>query len=209
MIFDLDQLFKFSIHETKPYLKTVAKAYKYISMTNLIFTLTLLLISVFFLSCGETRNNPRELSDENKVIDETVWNATFTDLEGNDVKVADFEGKVVLFDFWETWCGPCLQVFPTMDSLQNEYPDDFVVVAVNLNNSDTIEDARSFKDKNEYDFVYTLDTEKVGDEIIKLGIPFKVYIDPDGYLIQTELGSVGPEGDYRKAKEIIEQNKTS
>lgn len=178
-------------------------------MTNIRFSLTVVLISGFFLSCGETRNNPRELSDENRMIDETVWNATFTDLDGNQVTVADFEGKVVLFDFWETWCGPCLQVFPTMDSLQNEYPDDFVVVAVNLNNSDTIEDVESFMDRNEYDFVYTIDSENVGDEIIKLGIPFKVYFDPGGYLIQTELGSAGPEGDYRKAKEIIEQNKTS
>lgn len=163
-----------------------------------------------FVSCTDSdRNNPRDLTPEEQNIDNTIWNATFQDLEGNEVTAADFQGKVVLFDFWETWCGPCLQVFPTMDSLQNEYPDDFVVVAVNLNNSDTIEDVQSFKDKNNYDFVYTIDTEKVGDEIIKLGIPFKVYLDTNGYLIQTELGSVGPEGDYRKTKEIIEQNKTS
>lgn len=178
-------------------------------MQNFKFILYISVLSGLLISCGETRNNPRDLSDENQMIDETVWNATFTDLEGNQVTVADFEGKVVLFDFWETWCGPCLQVFPTIDSLQNEYPDDFVVVAVNLNNSDTIEDVESFKDRNEYDFVYTIDSENVGDEIIKLGIPFKVYFDPAGYLIQTELGSAGPEGDYRKAKEIIEQNKTS
>lgn len=178
-------------------------------MKNIFINFSLVLVFILASCTNSNRTNPRDLSDENQMIDETVWNATFTDLDGNQVTVADFEGKVVLFDFWETWCGPCLQVFPTIDSLQNEYPDDFVVVAVNLNNSDTIEDVQAFRDKNEYDFVYTVDTEKVGDEIIKLGIPFKVYFDPAGYLIQTELGSAGPEGDYRKAKEIIEQNKTS
>ncbi|WP_290876832.1 TlpA disulfide reductase family protein [Gracilimonas sp.] len=162
-----------------------------------------------FASCSDAnRNNPRDLTTEEQKIDKTIWNATFQDLEGNEVTAAELQGKVVLFDFWETWCGPCLQVFPTMDSLQNEYPDDFVVVAVNLNNSDTVEDVETFRDNNDYDFIYTIDTEKIGDEIITLGIPFKVFVDPQGYFITSELGSVGPEGDYRKAKEIIEQNKT-
>ncbi|MEX2478122.1 MAG: TlpA disulfide reductase family protein [Gracilimonas sp.] len=177
-------------------------------MKHLLKVLLLFLVTAVFISCS-SRQNPRDLSEENQMIDRVIWNATFTDLEGNSVTTADFKGKVVLFDFWETWCGPCLQVFPTMDSLQNEYPEDFVVVAVNLNNSDSIEDVESFRGNYPYDFVYAIDDEKVGDEIIKLGIPFKVYFDPEGYLIQTELGSVGPEGDYRKAKEIIEQNKTS
>lgn len=178
------------------------------TMKHLLKVLLLFLVTAVFISCS-SRQNPRDLSEENQMIDRVIWNATFTDLEGNSVTTADFKGKVVLFDFWETWCGPCLQVFPTMDSLQNEYPEDFVVVAVNLNNSDSIEDVESFRGNYPYDFVYAIDDEKVGDEIIKLGIPFKVYFDPEGYLIQTELGSVGPEGDYRKAKEIIEQNKTS
>lgn len=135
--------------------------------------------------------------------------AEFEDLEGNTVSVSDFEGKVVLFDFWETWCGPCLQVFPAIDSLQNEYPDDFVVVTVNLVNSDTPEDVKNFRENNDYTFKYVLDVNNVGEEIISLGIPFKVFMDPEGYLITTELGSAGTEGDYQKAKEIIEQNKTS
>jgi len=177
-------------------------------MKHLLKFLLVIVVTASFISCS-SRQNPRDLSDENQMIDRVIWDATFTDLEGNPITAADFEGKVVLFDFWETWCGPCLQVFPTMDSLQNEYPEDFVVVAVNLNNSDSVEDVESFRGNYPYDFVYVLDDQKVGDEIIKLGIPFKVYLDPEGYLIQTELGSVGPEGDYRKAKEIIEQNKTS
>jgi thiol-disulfide isomerase/thioredoxin len=123
------------------------------------------------------------------------------------VKIADFKGKVVLIDFWETWCGPCLQVFPAMDSLQNEYPDDFVVLAVNLTSSDTIEEVRSFKEKNDYEFEYVADANGVGDQVITLGIPFKVFVDPQGFLIKAELGLTGK--DYQDTKEIIEQNKTS
>jgi thiol-disulfide isomerase/thioredoxin len=171
--------------------------------------LPVLLIFVFtILSCSDsTRQNPRELSKANQEIDEAIWNASFQGLDGSEVTVADFKGKVVLVDFWETWCSPCLQVFPAMDSLQNEYPDDFVVVAVNLNNSDTLEDVQNFKENNDYDFQYVLDVNNVGDEVITLGIPFKVFLDPQGYLIKAELGLSGT--DYQDTKEIIEQNKTS
>ncbi|SMO83068.1 TlpA family protein disulfide reductase [Gracilimonas mengyeensis] len=171
---------------------------------------SLCIVMLAISACSESpRQNPRELSEEEQNIDKIISEASFQDLEGNAVQVSDFAGKVVLIDFWETWCGPCLQVFPAMDSLQNEYPEDFVVIAVNLNDSDSPEDVEDFKEGNEYDFVYTIDNENVGNQIIKLGIPFKVFVDPEGYLITTELGSSGTEGDYRKAKEIIEQNKTS
>lgn len=177
-------------------------------MKHLKAIFSVLLISAFLISCNsEKRENPRDLSEEEQRIDSVIWNSSFQDLDGNEVTIADLEGKVVLIDFWETWCGPCLQVFPTMDSLQNEYPDDFVVIAANLNSSDTIEDIRTFKEKNDYDFQYVADVNGVGDEVITLGIPFKVFVDPQGYLIKAELGVSGRE--YEKTKEIIEQNKTS
>ncbi|MEX0719587.1 MAG: TlpA disulfide reductase family protein [Balneolaceae bacterium] len=172
------------------------------------FLTLLLLLSTVIFACSN-RENPRELDAEQQRIDQIIWKASFEDLEGNEVKVSDLTGKVVLIDFWETWCGPCLQVFPAMDSLQNEYPDDFVVIAVNLNNSDELSDVQAFKDKNRYDFQYVLDTNNISDEIITLGIPFKVFLDPEGYLIKAELGSAGTEGDYQKAKVIIDDNKKS
>jgi len=94
-----------------------------------------------------------------------------------------------------------------MDSLQKEYSDDFVMLAVNLNNSDSDEDVVEFKNNNDYTFKYVLDKNSVGAEVITLGIPFKVFIDPKGFLIKSELGLSG--NDYNDAKEIIEQHKTS
>jgi thiol-disulfide isomerase/thioredoxin len=163
------------------------------------------LLSILLISCGpEKSQNPRELTEEEQRIDSVISEARFQDLEGNEVSLADFKGKVVLIDFWETWCGPCLQVFPAMDSLENEYPDDFVVLAVNLNSSDSIEDVQTFEANNEYDFLYVVDNNGVGDEIITLGIPFKVFVDPQGHLIKAELGLTGR--DYEDTKEIIKQN---
>lgn len=171
--------------------------------------ITAFIFGSLLISCSSEQQNPRQLNDQDKNIDRVMRMATFEDLDGNEVSVSDFEGKVVLFDFWETWCGPCLQVFPAIDSLQNEYPEDFVVVTVNLINSDSPEDVRNFRDNNDYTFEYVMDVNNVGEEIISLGIPFKVFMDPEGFLITTELGSAGTEGDYQKAREILEQNKAS
>lgn len=179
-------------------------------MYKIKITAAAVLIAAFSLSCSsgkEDRKPPRELTAEELKIDKIISQASFQDLEGNDIAIADLKGKVVVIDFWETWCGPCLQVFPVMDSLQNEYPDDFVVVAVNLNDSDTPEDVRAFKAKNDYGFQYAIDNNNVGDEVITLGIPFKIFMDPEGYLIKAELGITG--SDYEDTKEIIEQYKTS
>ena len=176
-------------------------------MTKQHFLSVALIISFLFIACSEGRKNPRDLSDEQLKIGEIVWNSTFTDLNGNAVSLKDYQGKVVLIDFWETWCGPCLQVFPAMDSLRKEYKDDFAVIAVNLQDSDTPEEVEAFKDEKGYDFDFVLDKDQVGPKVISFGIPFKIFVDPNGYLIKAEVGSSGTEGDYTKAKTIIEDNK--
>lgn len=178
-------------------------------------TFAFLLLSVFaFAACSGSsensdRQNPRALSPQDSLIDLNIYNTSFKDIDGNEVSIADFKGKVVLVDFWETWCGPCLQVFPAMDSLRKEYANDFVMLSVNLHDADTEEDVKNFANRNGYDFVYGLDVNDVGPKVISVGIPFKVYFDPDGYLIKAELGSAGTEGDYQKAKAIIEEFKNS
>lgn len=173
--------------------------------------LALIVVSIT-LSCAQKQSNqtnPRELSEEEARIEAVLKRAAFQDMDGKEVYLSDFAGKVVLIDFWETWCGPCLQVFPAMDSLKNEYGNDFAVLAVNTLTADEREDVEEFVTENGYDFTFSLDVNDVGAEVISLGIPFKVFIDPDGFLIKAELGSAGTEGDYLKAKTIIEDNKES
>lgn len=57
---------------------------------------------------------------------------TLTDLEGNKVSLSDFKGKVIIVDFWATWCGPCKMEIPSFIKLQDDYQDDVVVLGVSL-----------------------------------------------------------------------------
>lgn len=57
---------------------------------------------------------------------------TLVDMEGKEVSLSDFKGKIIIVDFWATWCGPCRMEIPSFIQLQNDYKDDVVVVGVSL-----------------------------------------------------------------------------
>ena len=138
---------------------------------------------------------------------EIIENATFKAMDGNTVSVSDFEGKVVLVDFWETWCGPCLESFPTMQKLVEEYPDKFAVLAVTPGFNDTKEDAEKFIKKNDYDFTFVMDeNSEVSKKLGIRAIPFKIVLDSEGEFVKTIVGSKGSEKDYKSTKNLINKH---
>lgn len=165
---------------------------------------------LFFLAMGlsctnEQSENQQTAQTNNGDHASVVENAVFTDLDGNDVNISEFEGKLVLIDFWESWCGPCLQVFPAMEDLRQEHPDEFEVLAVTVGMMESKEDAKAFKDEHDYDFNFLYDEYGVFSDLGGTGIPFKAYVDPEGKFIKIEMGSHGRQGDYDRAKEMISQ----
>ena len=57
---------------------------------------------------------------------------TLKDTNGVDVQLASFKGKVILINFWATWCGPCRVEIPALIELQNTYRDDLVVLGIDV-----------------------------------------------------------------------------
>lgn len=182
-------------------------------MHRLIFNLSVvILIAGLVVACSSEKKSSESgeaQSDGSLTEEQAVEQATFVDLEGEQVPVAQFEGKVVLIDFWETWCKPCLSSFPTMQQLLDDYPEDFVVLAVTPGFSDTKEDARKFRSEHDYDFVYLYDENKLHEKLNVQGIPFKVFVDAEGQFVEASLGSRGPKGDYEHAEKIIKEHRGS
>lgn len=175
----------------------------------------LLLVMVAMAGCDSSDNpetnespeaSPEEIEEPTKA--DHVEQATFTDLDGDTVSVSDFKGKVVMIDLWETWCKPCLASFPTMQQLQEDYPEDFTVLAVTPGFMDTREDAENFASENDYDFVYLIDSNGLHEKLGVQGIPYKIFVDAEGKFIKESMGSFGPDEDYKKIEEIIENNKS-
>ena len=67
----------------------------------------------------------------------------YADASGNEVRLSDYRGQVILVNFWATWCGPCVEEMPALNRLQAEMGgDEFQVVTISLDRS--LDDAVSF-----------------------------------------------------------------
>lgn len=172
---------------------------------NTIKTLLLLLIPAVFMACGSKNKSEENTKNEAKIKADLVEQAAFVTLKGDTINVSDFKGKVVMLDFWETWCKPCISSFPAVDSLLQQYSKNFAAIAVTAGWEDTKEDAQAFAKEHDYDFIYAMDIDSLSKKLNVRSIPFKVFIGPDGKFIKTSKGSSGPEKDYKKIEKMIEK----
>jgi thiol-disulfide isomerase/thioredoxin len=118
------------------------------------------------------------------------------DLNGNEVSLSKLKGKIVIVDFWATWCGPCKGSFPMMKKVVQKYSSDPDVVFLFV---DTWEQAKN-KQKNAADFIKShnypfhvlLDNKnKVIYKYGVKGIPTKYVIDKNGNIRFMEMGYDG------------------
>jgi thiol-disulfide isomerase/thioredoxin len=120
------------------------------------------------------------------------------DLDGNDVKLSSYKGKVILLNFWATWCGPCKAEIPGFVELQEKYKKDLVIVGYSVD--DTADKARAFA--NEYKINYPvllgLGREDVQDAFGPIwGIPASFLISKDGKVCKKHMG-IAPKAVFEK-----------
>jgi len=175
-----------------------------------IASFTAVLIGYLLLTisgCGIVENSSESVEPVEGVFafKRTVEQAAFTDFEGDTVSVTDFRGKVIMIDFWETWCKPCTNSFPGLNKLQKKYSDNFVVLAVTPGFANDADDARDFAEDHDYWFTYLLDSGHVHKRLGIDRIHYKLFLDSQGQFAGSSIGSEGPEHDYEKIMKIIER----
>lgn len=104
------------------------------------------------------------------------------------LNLSDYRGKVVVLDFWASWCVPCRRSFPWMNEIQQKYADDgLVVIAVNLDNEAA--DAQKFLQQYPAEFTISYDHERqLAREYAVEAMPSSFLIDRDGSIIERHLG---------------------
>lgn len=144
----------------------------------------------------ETSDNS---TDNSKAPDFT---AELTD--GSSFTLSEQEGKVVLLNFWATWCSPCVEEMPALEKIHKEYEDQVKVIAVDCGEDKEVVD--SFMQENGYTFSVGYDEKnEISRKYPVTGIPYTLIIGTDGIVTKTFTGSLGAEKQYEVYKEALEE----
>ncbi|MFO7695457.1 MAG: TlpA disulfide reductase family protein [Vicinamibacterales bacterium] len=126
-------------------------------------------------------------------------NFTLKDLGGRDVKLSSYKGKVILVNFWATWCGPCKIEIPWFNEFHQKYKDRGLVV-LGISADDTVEQLKPFV--AEYKMSYPVLVGKGRDDVQEAlgpvwGLPTTIIISRDGKACHNHVG-LAKKADFEK-----------
>jgi peroxiredoxin len=115
---------------------------------------------------------------------------TFTDLDGKTHKLSDYRGKVVLLDFWGTWCAPCVAEAPRLVAAYDKFHDRGFEI-IGLNTLDTPDKVRAFIGEHRFSWVQTIESDKGPLQTLYRinGWPSYLLLDRDGRIVRARFGS--------------------
>lgn len=128
-----------------------------------------------------------------------------TTLSGEAISTEGLKGKVVLLDFWATWCGPCVAAIPAIQELSEKYKDQgLVVIGINQDEAEMTDEVRAFLDEHKVTFAQVLDADSaIGDMFGVRAIPTTVLIDREGVVQAYGVGFHGKEAYADKISRVL------
>lgn len=156
---------------------------------NKIYLLFLFIaLGIVSFACSNTDSkSPGGLSAE---LNAAAPDFTLKDLTGKNISLSDYKGKVVLLEFWATWCPPCKASVPALVALNKKYGQrGFIVVGLSVDtDSDVSEKVRQFSASHNITYPVLLADEATQKKYNITSIPTGILIGKDGYIIDIHKG---------------------
>ena len=160
----------------------------------LAFVFVGIVTSMFCISCTSG-------AKQGASVGQAAPDFTLKDFNGNQVSLSDFKGKVVVLNFWATWCGPCREEIPHMDALYKQYKEQGLVV-IGINAEANHKNVEKFAEAK-MSYTVLLDGEAQGREYGVTGIPCTFYVDRKGIVRHRDVG-FGPGKEKEIQQKIVE-----
>src|SRR5215471_12761297 len=113
-------------------------------------------------------------------------------LDGKPLRVADYKGKVILLNFWATWCGPCRAEIPDLVGLQNKYKDQLQIIGLVVDDDDR-EAIRKFVEKFRINYPVAIATDELRNDYGGIpALPTSFILDAEGRVVQRHEGLRDP-----------------
>ena len=125
--------------------------------------------------------------------DSTVLDFTLPTVDGGELSLSDFKGRVVIIDFFGTWCGPCKAALTNLDKLQKKYANKGLSVVGYALDAEGVKKVRPFVAKLGISFPVVLGNLKAGRRLTSIEVlPTTLVIDPKGRKVARFEGYASP-----------------
>ena len=131
---------------------------------------------------------------------------TLDTLQGDQVKLSDLRGKIVVVNFWATWCPPCRAETPALKTSYESYKDaDVVILGVNLTNQDSLNDVEAFVQEFSLTYPILLDRDgNVSNSLYQIkGLPSTFFVNRNGVIRTVVVGGPMSESFIRSKIEAL------
>ena len=128
---------------------------------------------------------------------------SLTDIAGQPVKLSDYQGKVVVLDFWATWCGPCRIEIPSFIELQKRYAaQGFTMIGISMD--DSAEPVVDFYKEFQMNYPVAVGNDRLGELYGGMeGLPTTFLIGRDGRIYAKHMGATDPSVFETEIKELL------
>jgi peroxiredoxin len=163
---------------------------------KILFLLTVIVLGTLVLAgctsktSAPNSSNTSSSSTSGNTTRELAPDFSWKDTNGNVIKLSVLKGKVVLIDFWATWCGPCKMTIPHVEALYETYRDkNVIVLGISVDDPSTAANIPSFIEQNGMKYLVVSDSNGTVSSLYGVSsIPRFFIIDKNGRVAKTITG---------------------